>query len=171
LWDDGLGSGWPGGVEWHIVLVNRRGTHTVNERVIMAAKEGLGTVDQGGARMLWGIGAKAGGFVFLSGVTGRSDDEDIPVTGIKAQTYLALDRIDQRLKDAGTSFANSVKFIWYVQGREHKDAFLYYRDAWLKEHYPHMLDSRDYAATLLMVGLDRLDMFLEIDCIAYVPES
>jgi len=134
----------------------------------MAGKEGLGLVEQGGNIMLWGRGAVAGDFVFLSGVTGRSDETDIPLEGIEAQTNLALDRIDQRLKDAGTSFENSVKFIWYIQDRSVKERFLATRDAWLEKHYPAMLRERSYAATELFVGLDLPEMLIEIDCIAYI---
>jgi enamine deaminase RidA (YjgF/YER057c/UK114 family) len=120
--------------------------------------------------MVWGKGAVAGEFVFLSGSEARSDAEDVPVQGIKAQTELALERIKQRLAQAGASVEDVVKFVWYLTDRSLESEFYEARDRWLERNCKPLLDERSYASTLLIVGLAREDMLVEIDCIAYLGE-
>jgi Endoribonuclease L-PSP len=77
----------------------------------VAEKRGLGKVVHAGREMVWGKGAVAGGFVFLSGAEARADDTDEPVEGIAAQTELALDRIKSRLEEAGARLDDVVRFV------------------------------------------------------------
>ena len=120
--------------------------------------------------MPWGKGAVAGDFIFLSGAEARADDTDIPPRGIRAQTELALNRVEKRLKEAGASMNSVVRFVWYLKNRTDLDAFYEARDDWLDKHAPTLLRERSYASTLLIVGLARPDMLVEIDCTAYVPD-
>ena len=123
-----------------------------------------------GRTMVWGKGAVAGDFVFLSGAEARSDEEDVPVEGIKAQTELALERIKQRLAEAGAALENVVKFVWYLTDRALEMEFYEARDGWLARNCNSLLEERSYASTLLIVGLAREDMLVEIDCIAYIGD-
>lgn len=116
--------------------------------------------------MVWGKGAIAGDFVFLSGAEARDENSDEPVEGIKEQTELALNRIKQRLEEAGTSVENVVKFVWYLADRSQVEAFYVARDSWLAKNAPKLLRERSYASTLLIVGLAKHSMLVEIDCIA-----
>lgn len=134
-------------------------------------KRGLGKIVLGGKEMVWGKGAAAGGFVFLSGSEAREEKTNIPVSGIKAQTELALERIKERLEEAGTSIENVVKFVWYLADRSQEQAFYDARDGWLAKNAPNLFKDRSYASTLLVVGLARYDMLVEIDCIAYIPDN
>jgi enamine deaminase RidA (YjgF/YER057c/UK114 family) len=136
----------------------------------MSEKKGLGLVYHNGKPMVWGKGAVAGNFVFLSGAEARDEKTDNPVVGIKAQTELALNRIKQRLEEAGTTLDNVVKFVWYLADRSQEMAFYEARDSWLSKNAPNLLEKRSYASTLLIVGLAKYEMLVEIDCIAYVPE-
>ncbi len=121
--------------------------------------------------MVWGKGAVAGDFVFLSGVEARNAETDIPQGGIKEQTELVMNRIKERLEEAGTSIENVVKFVWYVSDRSQIDSFYKARDRWLRRNAPSLSTERSYASTLLVVGLARYDMLVEVDCIAYVPKK
>lgn len=132
----------------------------------MTSKRGLGLIQHAGQTMVWGKGAVAGGLVFLSGAEARGDGDDVPVEGIRAQTELALDRIKKRLAEAGTGLDNVVKFVWYLTDRSHIENFYAARDGWLERHAPSLVRERSYASTLLIVGLARDDMLVEIDCIA-----
>lgn len=134
------------------------------------AKRGLGLVVHAGRTMVWGKGAVAGDFVFLSGAEARSDEADIPVAGIKAQTELCLDRIKERLTEAGASLENVVKFVWYITDRSLEMEFYEARDGWLARNCKSLVEERSYASTLLIVGLAREDMLVEIDCYAYIGE-
>lgn len=133
-------------------------------------KRGLGLIEHAGQTMVWGKGCVAGDFVFLSGAEARSDDADTPLPGVKAQTELALERIKQRLEEAGAGLENVVKFVWYVKDRSLADEFVEARDAWLERHCPSLVRERSYASTLLIVGLYREDMLVEIDCFAYIGD-
>ncbi len=120
--------------------------------------------------MVWGKGAVAGGFVFLSGAEARDERTDEPLHGIKAQTELALGRVKERLEEAGTSLDNVVKFVWYLSDRTLEKEFYDALDGWLGKNAPKLLKERSYASTLLIVGLAKYDMLVEIDCIAAMPE-
>jgi enamine deaminase RidA (YjgF/YER057c/UK114 family) len=133
----------------------------------MTDKRGLGPIVYGGREMVWGKGAKAGGFVFLSGVEGRVDDEGRPVAGVAAQTELCLERTDARLREAGATLDDAVKFVWYVTERDHLPEFFETRDRWLEARYPALLRDRSYASTVAIAGLSYEDVLVEIDCIAY----
>ena len=134
----------------------------------MAEKRGLGKVVHAGREMVWGKGAVAGGFVFLSGAEARADDTDESVEGVAAQTELALDRIKTRLEEAGARLDDVVKFVWYLTDRALEQEFYAARDGWLARHAPTLLEERSYASTLLIVGLAKPDMLVEIDCFAYL---
>jgi enamine deaminase RidA (YjgF/YER057c/UK114 family) len=133
-------------------------------------KRGLGLIEQGGEVMVWGKGAVAGGFVFLSGAEARSDETDEPVEGVTAQTHLALERIKTRLGEAGATLDQVVKFVWYLKDRDLIDEFYDARDGWLERNAPSLVRERSYASTLLIVGLAKEDMLVEIDCWAYTGD-
>jgi enamine deaminase RidA (YjgF/YER057c/UK114 family) len=134
----------------------------------VSGKRGLGLITQGGETMVWGKGAVANGFVFLSGAEARSDDTDEPVEGVTAQTHLALERIRTRLAEAGVRLDDVVKFVWYLRDRELISEFYEARDGWLERECPQLVRERSYASTLLIVGLAKEEMLVEIDCIACV---
>ena len=135
----------------------------------MKVKKGLGLVHHNGKEMVWGKGAMAGGFVFLSGAEARDDKLDEPLGGIKEQTEVALNRIKERLEEAGASLENVVKFVWYLAERSQVESFYEARDGWLARNAPKLLEERSYASTLLIVGLAKYNMLVEIDCIAFLP--
>ena len=139
--------------------------------MVESGKRSLGLIYRAGKPAPWGKGCVAGDFVFLSGAEARADDTDISVEGVKAQTELALDRIKARLEEAGASVENVVKFVWYLTDRADEMEFYEARDGWLRKHASKLLEERSYASTLLIVGLARKDMRVEIDCIAYRPQN
>jgi enamine deaminase RidA (YjgF/YER057c/UK114 family) len=132
----------------------------------VTGKRGLGKVVHAGQEMVWGKGAVAGGFVFLSGAEARADDTDEPVAGVAAQTELALERIRERLAEAGASLDDVVKFVGYLRDRDLIEEFYAARDGWLERNAPRLPHERSYASTLLVVGLAKEDMLVEIDCTA-----
>lgn len=134
------------------------------------SKRGLGLIRHGDEVMVWGKGAVAGGFVFLSGAEARSDDTDEPVEGVRAQTELALERIRERLAEAGATLDDVVKFVWYLSDRALIGEFYEARDGWLERHAPALVRERSYASTLLIVGLAKEEMLVEIDCWAYAGD-
>lgn len=133
-------------------------------------KRSLGLIEHAGELMPWGKGCVAGDFVFLSGAEARAEDTDAPPPGVKAQTELALERIKGRLAEAGASLDQVVKLVWYLSDRALEQDFYEARDGWLAANCPSLLRERSYASTLLIVGLARADMLVEIDCFAYLGD-
>jgi hypothetical protein len=54
----------------------------------MRGKKRIGPVYHGGRKMVWGNGAIAGDFVFLSGAEARDEDDDITVLASKVKPNL-----------------------------------------------------------------------------------
>jgi len=130
-------------------------------------KRGLGLIEHGGHVMVWGKGAVAGDFVFLSGAEARASDTDETVEGVKAQTELARERGKERLGEAGARLDQVVKFVWFLKDRNMIEDFYDARDGWLERNAPALVRERSYASTLLIVELAKDDMLVEIDCYAY----
>jgi 2-iminobutanoate/2-iminopropanoate deaminase len=129
----------------------------------------LGEIIYNGERMVWEKGMEANGFVFLSGIEGIDPATGKCSSDIEVQTKFALDKVRSRLRDAGTDIDHIVKYVSYIVGRENLDGYRRARGAWLKES--GSASPAHYASTLLLVaGLARPDMFVEIDVIAIKPE-
>jgi enamine deaminase RidA (YjgF/YER057c/UK114 family) len=133
----------------------------------VAAGRNLGPIVYGDRTMGWGKGVVAGGFVFLSGVEARLDDEGRPVRGVAAQTELCLQRVDERLREGGATFPDVVKLVWYVRGAPLLAEFFEVRDRWLRDRYPDFVGERAYASTVVVAELSFPDVLVEIDCTAY----
>jgi enamine deaminase RidA (YjgF/YER057c/UK114 family) len=140
------------------------------KEVVRMPKRGLGLIEHAGQVMVWGKGAVAGHFIFLSGAEARSSENDEPVEGVTAQTELALERVKERLAEAGATLDQVVKLVWYLSDRDLIAEFYEARDGWLKRNAPALVRDRSYASTLLIVGLAKEDMLVEIDCYAYTGE-
>ena len=70
------------------------------------------------------------------------------------------------IEEARARLDDVVKFVWYLTDRGLEQEFYAARDGWLARHAPKLLEERSYASTLLVVGLAKPDMLVEIDCIA-----
>jgi len=134
-------------------------------------KKALGFVFEAGKRMPWKKGVIVGNFVFLTGCEGRDPETGIEAKGIKAQTFLALDKVKQRLEEAGTSIENVVKFTWYLKDRSLVKEFREAREEWFRKNCPQLLENPDYATTLVIAGLSKEEMLIEVDVIAYLPDK
>jgi 2-iminobutanoate/2-iminopropanoate deaminase len=127
----------------------------------------LGEIIYNKERMSWEKGAEANGFVFLSGVEGIDPSTGACSPEVEVQTRITLDKIKSRLEESGTDMAHVVKYVAYIVGRENVEGYRKARTAWLKEnsYSPH------HASTLLLVaGLAKPDMLVEIDVIAVVND-
>lgn len=134
----------------------------------------------GGDRMPWAEYVTAGKIVFLSGAEGRDtakkqeypdgEPSDSPVyEGPEAQTRACLDKIAERVRKAGTTLDNIAVINYYVSDRVDWPAIWRTCQAFWAEHCPD-INERPRAGTLLTnVGLDRPDMLVEIEAIAYKP--
>ncbi|MGN9845858.1 RidA family protein [Nonomuraea sp. H19] len=131
-------------------------------------KRGLGSLTYGHVVQPWGRGAAAGGFVFLSGIDGATDEQGRPVPGVAAQTKVALDRVQALLADAGADMDDVVQLDQFVADPAERTEYMRARDAWLSEHAPRLLDDRSYASLLVYPRLATPAMRVEIRAVAYV---
>jgi enamine deaminase RidA (YjgF/YER057c/UK114 family) len=130
-------------------------------------KAGLGPVEVAGELMPWSRGARAGGFVFLSGLVGATDAAGRPVAGIAEQTERALDTGRLWLEEAGASFDDVVKMKTYLASRELRPAFRAARDAWLERHASALFRDNSYASVLVIQTLAQEEWLVEIELTAY----
>jgi enamine deaminase RidA (YjgF/YER057c/UK114 family) len=102
----------------------------------------------GGKKQDFGKAVIAGGFVFLSGVSGREfSTGQIKGLDIKIQTRIAWEKIDSILKEVGSSLKGIVKMVIYLRRAE------------------------DYEAmTLVEAGLYQKEMLVEIDVTAILSK-
>ena len=134
----------------------------------------------GGDQMPWAEYVVAGKIIFLSGAEGRDmarkqeypdgEPEASPVyEGVAAQTRACLEKIAERVVKAGSTLENIAVINYYVTQRDNwPTVWQTCRDFW-EEHCPD-INARPRAGTLLVnVGLDRPDMLIEIEAIAYRP--
>jgi 2-iminobutanoate/2-iminopropanoate deaminase len=112
----------------------------------------------------------AGGFVFVSGVSGRTFETGrVEAMDVKVQTELAWTKIKSILEEVGTSLDRIVKMVIYL--RNANDAHAYY-DASLTffaKECPDLLENPP-ANTLVEAGLYLEEMLVEIDVTAILPE-
>lgn len=134
----------------------------------------------GGDQMPWAEHVIAGNIVFLSGAEGRDmskkqeypdgEPRESPVyEGVEAQTRACLEKIVERVVKAGSKPENIAVINYYVTDRANWPAVWKTCQAFWEEHCPD-INRRSRAGTLLTnVGLDRPDMLIEIEAIAYKP--
>ena len=139
-------------------------------------------------RMNWAAGFRTKGDVdilFLSGSTGRDPFEDAPcrtpdeeragkgkvVGGIREQTRQALMDIKNNLEMMGTSLKNIVMLRFFVTRRE--DVFNFREEMYRfwEEFEPDLLEHPRPDTLLRGVGIDLLDMCVEIEAWAVVPRK
>jgi enamine deaminase RidA (YjgF/YER057c/UK114 family) len=134
----------------------------------------------GGDQMPWAEYVVAGKIIFLSGAEGRDvtrkqeypggEPAESPVhDGVEAQTWACLDKIAERVIKAGTRLENIAVLNYYVTDRANWPVVWKTCRRFWEENCPD-INARPRAGTLLTnVGLDRPDMLIEIEAIAYRP--
>jgi enamine deaminase RidA (YjgF/YER057c/UK114 family) len=134
----------------------------------------------GGDQMPWAEYVVAGNIVFLSGAEGRDrsrkqeypdgEPSESPVyESVEAQTRACLEKILERVVKAGGKPENIAVINYYVTDRANWPAVWQACQAFWDEHCPD-INRRPRAGTLLTnAGLDRSDMLIEIEAIAYKP--
>jgi len=106
---------------------------------------------------------KAGDYIFVSGQGGFIDAEGKEVKGIEAQTRQCLENMKQVLEVAGSCLDDVVKVtIFTGSAGDYAKMNEVYR-SYFPKHYP--------ARSACVTGLVMANMLIEMDCIAYSPDS
>lgn len=106
---------------------------------------------------------RAGDYIFVSGQGGFIDAEGREVKGIEAQTKQCLENIKQILETAGASLADVVKVTIFLGNVADYDKMNEVYQSYFPQNYP----TRSASVT----GLVMPNMLIEMECIAYSPES
>lgn len=106
---------------------------------------------------------KAGDYIFVSGSSGTIDAQGKLVEGTGPQTKQCLENLNQVLKAAGSSLDDVVKVTVFLVNASD---FLLMNEAY------HSCFPKDYPARSTVIGgLARPGALVEIECIAYHPQS
>lgn len=112
----------------------------------------------------------AGGFVFLSGSSGRTiETGEVSSHNVADQTKVALDKIRLALKEAGSGLEHIVKITIYLRKMNDYQAmrdaeFQYYQD-----HCSSLVEDPPASTVVQVVSLSKPNMLVEFDAIALLP--
>lgn len=108
-------------------------------------------------------GIRAGDYIFVSGQIGGADDEGKEIIGIEGQTRQCLENIKKVLEAAGASLDDVAKVTVFLTN---PDNFVRMNEVY-QNYFPI-----DYPArSVTITGLVRPGLLIEIECIAYHPQS
>jgi 2-iminobutanoate/2-iminopropanoate deaminase len=114
----------------------------------------------------------SGGFIFLSGSSGRTiETGEVSSNDVAGQTRVALDKIRLALEEAGSGLEHIVKVTIYL--REMND-YKAMRDAefnYYQEYCPALAEEPPASTVVQVVSLSKPSMLVEFDAIALLPNS
>jgi 2-iminobutanoate/2-iminopropanoate deaminase len=109
----------------------------------------------------------AGGFVFLSGSSGRTlETGEVSSNDVRVQTKVALDKIRLALEEAGTSMENIVKVLIYFTDMNDYEAVKQTEFEYWEKHAPTLAEEPPASTVCQVAALSKPDMLVEFDIIA-----
>jgi len=125
-----------------------------------------------GKKQRFARSVEAGGFIFLSGSSGRTiETGEVSSNDMVEQTRVALDKIRLALKEAGSGLEHIVKITIYLRNMSDYQAM---RDAELQyyqNHCPPLVEAPPASTVVQVVSLSKPNMLVEFDAIAVLPDS
>ncbi len=124
----------------------------------------------GAVKQHFGKAVVAGGFVFLSGISGREfGTGKVKALNVKVQTEIAWVKIKSILEEVGTFLDNVVKIVIYLRNVKDYDVYYAATSKFLERECPDLLENPP-AMTLVEAGLFLEEMLVEIDITALLPK-
>ena len=109
----------------------------------------------------------AGGFVFLSGSSGRTlETGEVSSDDVRVQTKVAMDKIRLALEEAGTSMENIVKVLIYFKDMKDYEAVKQTEFEYWEQHAPGLAAEPPASTVCQVVSLSKPDMLVEFDIVA-----
>ena len=102
---------------------------------------------------------KAGGFVYISGHTGLSDDEGNDLNDIVSQTRQTMEKIKRTLNVAGVTFDDAVKATVFLKNEDNFDA--------MNEVYGSYFGANKPVRSTIVCDLVIPDILVEIEMVLY----
>ena len=114
----------------------------------------------------------AGGFIFLSGSSGRAiETGEVSSNDVAEQTRVALDKIWIGLEEAGSRLEHIVKMTIYLREMGNYQTM---RDAeynYYKKYCPSLTEDPPASTVVQVVSLSKPNMLVEFDAIAVLPDG
>ncbi|WP_236787603.1 RidA family protein [Amycolatopsis sp. GM8] len=109
--------------------------------------------------------ARAGEMICVAGQCGIVEDNSVAGPDVATQTIRAYENIRIILESQGASLGDVVRFVSYLTTRDDVSDFYAARDEYFAAHYP----GGGYPPNTLLIvaGLVRADLLVEIDATAY----
>ena len=124
----------------------------------------------GGVKQNWAKAVVAGGFVFVSGVSGREFETGrVKAVDVKVQTEVTWAKIKSILEEVGSSLNRIVKVVTYLRDAKDADAYYAASSKFLEKECPDLLENPP-AMTMAETGLYLEEMLVELDVTAIMPE-
>jgi len=119
-----------------------------------------------GEKQEYGKAVVAGGFVFLSGVSGREvATGKVKNVDIRTQTRTAWEKVASTLQEVGSSLNKIVKIVIYLKRMEDYEGYREEKEKFLGVHCRELLDIPP-AQCLVEARLYKEDMLVEVDVTA-----
>ena len=126
----------------------------------------------GGKKQKFARSVVSGGFIFLSGSSGRTiETGEVSSNDVTEQTKVALDKIRLALAEAGSDMEHIVKMTIYLQDMNDYQAM---RDAefqYYQNHCPSLAEDPPASTVVQVVSLSKPSMLVEFDAIAILPNA
>ena len=114
----------------------------------------------------------SGGFVFLSGSSGRTiETGDVSSSDVTEQTNVALDKIKLALAEAGSSLEHIVKMTIYLRNMSDYQAMKDAEFKYYQKHAPSLAEDPPASTVVQVVSLSKPSMLVEFDAIAILPDA
>ena len=114
----------------------------------------------------------SGGFVFLSGSSGRTiETGEVSSSDVTDQTKVALDKIKLALAEAGSSMEHIVKVTIYLRNMSDYQAMKDAEFQYYQKHAPSLAEDPPASTVVQVVSLSKPSMLVEFDAIAILPDA
>ena len=114
----------------------------------------------------------SGGFVFLSGSSGRTiETGEVSSSDVTEQTKVALDKIKLALAEAGSSMEHIVKMTIYLRNMSDYQAMKDAEFQYYQKHAPSLAEDPPASTVVQVVSLSKPSMLVEFDAIAILPDA
>jgi 2-iminobutanoate/2-iminopropanoate deaminase len=135
-------------------------------------KKKVHPLSYGGKRQRFARSVVSGGFIFLSGSSGRTiETGEVSSNDVTEQTKVALDKIKLALAEAGSSLEHIVKMTIYLRNMTDYQAMRDAESHYYQDHAPSLAEDPPASTVVQVVSLSKPNMLVEFDAIAILPDA
>ena len=126
----------------------------------------------GGKKQRFARSVVSGGFIFLSGSSGRTiETGEVSSNDVAGQTRVALDKIRLALEEAGSGLDHIVKMTIYLREMSDYQAMRDAEFGYYQKYCPSLTEGPPASTVVQVVSLSKPNMLVEFDAIALLPNS